>query len=148
MIQKKFNLSLSLRLIVSILTWDYFLLFRTNSSTAHITGRVKCWPVAGFTCVCSYPLSNMKRIFCCVQRYSTVGVRVPIWRLRMLLKICATSFLPWWKHKNNTSSSYSPTDFNAKQQLSPSAQKISVKSQDTTCKMWCFDNNNCGIFSF
>lgn len=31
--------------------------------------------------------------------YSTVGVLVPICLLRMLLKIWATSFLPWQKHK-------------------------------------------------
>lgn len=54
-------------------------------------------------CMDSHPLSNMKRMFCWVHRYSTVGVRVPIWRLRMLLKICATSFLPWWRHKRTTS---------------------------------------------
>lgn len=45
-------------------------------------------------CLDSYPFSSMKRMFCWVHRYSTVGVRVPIWRLRMLLKIWATSFLP------------------------------------------------------
>lgn len=50
-----------------------------------------------------YPLSNIKRMFCWVQRYSTVGVRVPIWRLRMLLKIWATSFLPCWLEVNSSS---------------------------------------------
>ena len=42
----------------------------------------------------SYPWHNAKTISGFVQMYSTVGVRVPIWRRRMLLKICTASFFP------------------------------------------------------
>lgn len=42
----------------------------------------------------THPWTRVKRISGLVQMYSTVGDRVPICLLRMLLNICATSFLP------------------------------------------------------
>ena len=42
----------------------------------------------------AYPCTRVKSISGLVQMYSTVGERVPICRLRMLLNIWATSFLP------------------------------------------------------
>jgi hypothetical protein len=41
----------------------------------------------------SYPFNNMNNISSFVHTYSTVGYRVPIWRLRTLVKIWAMSFL-------------------------------------------------------
>ena len=42
----------------------------------------------------THPLHNVKRMSGLVQMYSTVGVRVPICRRTMLVKICTASFLP------------------------------------------------------
>lgn len=42
----------------------------------------------------TYPFRSMKRICGCVEMYSTVGVRVPIWRLTILLNKWTTSFFP------------------------------------------------------
>ena len=41
------------------------------------------------------PAINVNSISGFVQIYSTVGDLVPIWRRKMLLKTCATSFLPY-----------------------------------------------------
>lgn len=47
----------------------------------------------------TYPFKSMKRICGCVEIYSTVGVRVPICRLTMLLNKWTTSFFPLTKKK-------------------------------------------------
>lgn len=52
----------------------------------------------------THPWTSMKRISGLVQMYSTVGDRVPICLRRMLLKICATSFLPCDSHGIETHS--------------------------------------------
>jgi len=50
----------------------------------------------------TYPLINNCRICSWVQRYSTVGDLVPIFRLIKLLKINVKSFFPWWQEKHSS----------------------------------------------
>lgn len=65
-----------------------FISLGTNTQCHRINYQL---PVAKKT----YPFRSMKRICGCVEMYSTVGVRVPIWRLTMLLNKCTTSFFPY-----------------------------------------------------